>query len=151
MKKFLNIFIIGLIALGLLSGRCQKDKQDPLPYAIVNIRIEPNSTIYINLNTVGGYEYLTAEYPSRGIIVYRISTTDFVAFERTCPFDPDACCDDENGCSRLYVDESGLIIKDDCCGSTYLILDGSNVEGPSVRPLKQYNTSFDGKTLHIYN
>jgi len=150
MNRFLNILIIALISFGLLSTRCKKENEDPLPYAYVNIRIEPNSTLYINLNTVGGYEYLTANSPSRGIIVYRISTVDFVAFERTCPNDPDACCSEE-GCSRLYVDDGGLIIKDDCCGSTYLILDGSNVEGPSVKPLKQYNTSFDGKTLHIYN
>jgi len=151
MNKFFNILIIGLIAIGLLSARCKKENDDPLPYAIVNIRIEPNSTLYINLNTVGGYEYLTADYPSRGIIVYRISVTEFVAFERTCPHDPDACCSVEEGCSRLIVDKGGLIIKDECCESTYLILDGSNVEGPSVKPLKRYNTSFDGKTLHIYN
>lgn len=150
MNKFLNIFIIGLIAIGLLSARCKKE-EEPLPFTYVNIRIEPNSTLYINLNTVGGYEYLTAEQPSRGIIVYRISVTDFVAFERTCPHDPDACCSEENGCPRLVVDEGGLLIKDSCCESTYLILDGSNVEGPSVIPLKQYNTSFDGKTLHIFN
>ncbi len=148
--KLFNLFIIALLAFGFVSAGCQKE-EDPLPYAIVNIRIEPNSTMFINLNTVGGYEYLTAEYPSRGIIVYRISNVDFVAFERTCPHDPDACCTEEDACSRLVVDEGGLLISDACCESTYLILDGSNVEGPSVKPLKQYNTSYDGKTLHIFN
>lgn len=149
MNRFLNILIIGLIAVGLLSARCQKE-DEPLPYAYVNFRIEPNSTLYINLNSPGGYEYITAERPSRGIIVYRVTDMDFVAYERTCPHDPDACCTEES-CSRLYVEEGSVFIKDDCCESRYLILDGTNFDGPSNKPLKQYNTTFDGKTLHIFN
>lgn len=148
-NKLIYLFLGIMILFGLLSTRCAKE-DDPLPWAVVNIHIEPNSTLYINLNTVGGYEYLTANYPSRGIIVYRISTNDFMAFERTCPHDPDACCD-EDGCARLIVEPDGIIIKDECCESQYLILDGSNVTGPSVKPLKQYRTAYDGKTLHIYN
>lgn len=150
MKKPYSTLIFALAAIILVGWSCKKE-DDPLPYAVVNIRIEPNSTLYINLNTVGGYEYITAELPSRGIIVYRLSTNEFLAFERTCPHDPDACCSEENGCSRLIVEESGLIVKDNCCESTYLILDGSNVEGPSNKPLKQYRTSYDGRILHIFN
>jgi len=150
MKNKLIYFILGsLLVLAMTSTRCQKE-ENPLPFAVVNIYIEPNSTLFINLNTVSGHEYITANEPSRGIIVYRISVNEFMAFERTCPHDPDACCD-ENGCSRLIVEDDGVIITDECCGSTYLILDGSNVSGPSVKPLKQYRTSYDGKTLHIYN
>lgn len=148
-NKFIYLILLGVILFGLVFSQCKKE-DDPLPLAVVNIYIEPNSTLYINLNTVGGSEYITANYPSRGLIVYRISVNDFVAFERTCPHDPDACCD-EDGCSRLNVEPDGIIIKDSCCESQYLILDGSNVSGPSVKPLKQYRTSYDGKTLHIYN
>jgi len=148
-KKLIYIPLLGLLFAALLITQCKKEDA-PLPFAVVNIRIEPNSTQFINLNTVGGHEYLTANPPSRGVIVYRISVDEFVAFERTCPHDPDACCD-ENSCSRLNVEEDGIIIKDACCESTYLILDGSNVSGPSVKPLKQYFTSYNGKILHIYN
>ncbi len=128
----------------ILNGDCY------IEMPVVNINIDPNSTQFINLNVVGGYEYITANPPSRGIIVYRTSVNDFKAFERTCPHDPDACCD-ENSCSRIVVEEDGLLMKDDCCGSTYLILDGSNVAGPSVERLRQYRTSYNGETLHIYN
>jgi len=149
MKKKLLYSILGsLVFFALLVSQCKKEDA-PLPFAVVNIRIEPNSTEFINLNTVGGHEYLTALFPSRGVIVYRISVDEFVAFERTCPHDPDACCSE--GCSRLVVEDDGIIIKDGCCESTYLILDGSNITGPSVKPLKQYFTSYNGKTLHIYN
>ena len=129
---------------------CQKDAYTPLPHVDVNIQIFPNSTQYLDLNAVGGFVYLTANYPSRGVIVYRLGSSDFIAFERTCPHDPNACCD-ETQCSRLVVEDSRLTISDPCCGSLYLILDGSNVSGPSQYPLKQYHTSYDGVTLRIFD
>ncbi|OYT17543.1 MAG: hypothetical protein B7C24_02085 [Bacteroidetes bacterium 4572_77] len=149
-RKFTNSILSVLLLFALISSRCNEDDNDPLPFAVVNIQIEPNSTQFLNLNTTGGFEYITANPPSRGIIVYRIDVNNFVAFERTCPHDPDACCD-ETSCSRITVQEDGLIMIDECCGSTYLILDGSNVSGPSVQPLKQYSTSYNGRILHIYN
>jgi hypothetical protein len=150
MKKSLSYgFLLILLMLALFTSHCKKEN-GPLPFAVVNISIEPNSTQFINLNAVGGHEYITANPPSRGIIVYRLSVNDFMAFERTCPYDPDGCCT-TSSCTRLVVEDDGIIVTDSCCGSTYLILDGSNVTGPSVTPLKQYNTTYNGKTLHIYN
>jgi len=136
--------------LMLMWTGCQKEAYTPLPFVEVNIQIFPNSTQYFNLNSIGGFEYLTANSPSRGIIVYRINQEEFVAFERTCPHDPDACCT-EAGCARLVVEENSFMISDSCCGSLYLILDGSNISGPSQYPLKQYHTSYDGTTLHIFD
>lgn len=144
----LKTALITLLFISLVA--CQKDTYTPLPFVEVNIQLFPNSTQYLDLNAVGGFVYLTANYPSRGIIVYRLGTTDFVAFERTCPHDPDACCEGDQ-CSRLVVQESRLTIIDPCCESTYLILDGSNISGPSQYPLKQYHTSYDGTTLRIYD
>jgi len=138
------------ISILLFLVTCQKEAYTPLPHVEVNIQIFPNSTQFLDLNAVGGFVYLTANYPSRGVIVYRISPNDFIAFERTCPHDPDACCTD-NECSRLVVDDSRLTISDSCCGSVYLILDGSNISGPSEYPLKQYYTSYDGTTLRIFD
>ena len=148
-KKLIFGILITFLLIGLLTSQCKKE-DDPLPYAIVNITIKPNSTQYINLNTTGGYEYLTANEPSRGVIVYRIDADNFVAFERTCPHDPDACCDGTS-CARIAIEEGGLFMKDDCCESVYLILDGSNVSGSSEKPMKQYSTSYNGEILHIYN
>lgn len=148
MKFRLSLIAVSMI---LFLVTCQKDAYTPLPHVDVNIQIFPNTTQYIDLNSIGGFVYLTANYPSRGIIVYRIDQSSFVAFERTCPHDPDGCCEG-NQCARLVVDEnSPFIISDPCCGSMYLILDGSNVSGPSQYPLKQYHTSFDGNSLRIYD
>jgi len=140
----INLFIVFLLTT------CQKDAYTPLPHVDVNIQLFPNSTQYLDINTVGGFVYITANYPSRGIIVYRLTDSEFLAFERTCPHDPDACCTGTQ-CSRLVVDQSRLRITDSCCQSVYLILDGSNISGPSQYRLKQYNTSYDGTVLHIFD
>jgi nitrite reductase/ring-hydroxylating ferredoxin subunit len=111
----------------------------------VDIYIKPNSTEYLELNPVGGWVYLTAQYPSRGILVYRISMDEFMAYERTCPHDPD------KDCARIQVESSGTTAVDSCCMSRYIMHDGSPFQGPSKRPLKQYRTNYDGITLHIFN
>jgi len=149
-KKLKTKTILIYLLLLLFLTACQKDASSPLPHVEVNIQIFPNSIQYLELNSPGGFVYLTANSPSRGITVYRIDQSSFIAFERTCPYDPDACCEGTQ-CSRLIVEDSRLSILDPCCGSTYLILDGSNISGPSQYPLKQYHTSYDGTTLRIYD
>jgi nitrite reductase/ring-hydroxylating ferredoxin subunit len=145
----IRIVYASLLVLFFLTA-CQKEAYTPLPHVDVNIQVFPNSTQYLDLNATGGFVYLTANFPSRGIIVYRIAPSDFIAFERTCPHDPNACCEGSQ-CSRLVVEDSRLTIMDPCCKSVYLILDGSNISGPSQYPLKQYHTTYDGVTLRIFD
>ena len=133
--SFLTLFI-------LLTPRCKKDK-DEIPYVYVNFYVDINSTQYIGLNSVGGYIYVTGGV--RGIIIYRKSVDEFVAFERDCPYQP------TNSCALVEVDQSAVMAVDSCCGSKFLLLDGSIIEGPATIMLKQYQTSFDGNILHVFN
>ncbi len=148
MKKLFSIIFSILLFIGFVYA-CKEDAK-PLPYTNVNINIQPNSPLYPSLNTVGGFAMLTANYPSRGVIVYRLSSSQFLAYERTCPHDADACCNQDT-CTRLVVESSGLEVIDPCCGSKFLIIDGSVASGPSNYPLKQYAADYDGDILHIYN
>lgn len=144
--NLLGIFSI-LVILFIIHG-CGKEKNiyDQIPYAPINVYIEPNSTKYQRLNTVGGWEYITAQEPSRGLIVYRYSLNEFRVYERTCPHDP------EKPTARVEVtEENYLIAVDSTCMSRFIITDGTAFDGPSQLPLMQYRTSFDGNTLHIYN
>lgn len=143
--KFKNkIFVILIVftSSSLLFVNCNKDK-DNIPYVKVNIIINVISTQYNKLNTVGNWEYLTGGY--KGIVVYRKSVDEFVAFDRCCTYKP------ELDCERIAIDKSGVVAKDSCCGSEFLLLDGSIMKGPAKRNLKSYNTSFDGVYLQIYN
>jgi len=41
---------------------------------------------YANLNAVGGWVYVTGGV--RGIIIYKKNSSEFAAYERCCPYDP---------------------------------------------------------------
>lgn len=142
-KAIFPIFFLLIIAA---IGCKEKKNESPIPYAEVNISLNLNDARYMELNTIGGFLYLTANYPSNGIIVYRKSFEEYLAFERTCTFEP------LGDCCMLYIDDSFTFAEDTCCGSQFLLLDGSPLaEAPAKIPLKQYRTALDGSILHIYN
>ena len=126
----------------LVGTGCEKD-DDTIPGAIVNIVLSTTHADFNDLNAVGGWIYLIGG--SRGILVYRVSIEEFMAYDRHCTYTP------QESCALVDVDSSGVIAVDKCCGSKFVLTDGSVVNGPASIPLKQYQTSFDGNLLHIFN
>jgi len=145
--RFIKILGLSLIVLFVLSTAwsCnEKVQHDSIPEVAVNLNIDIGSTMYIELNTIGGWVYLTGGY--RGILVYRIAVDEFVAYDRGCPYDPF----DEH--SRITMDPSGITCSDTAvCGSKFSILDGGPIIGPATLPLKRYYTYFDGNILTVNN
>jgi hypothetical protein len=143
--RFTNkILLIPGFLLFLLPGCSKKSETvNDIPYVAVSFSINPNSTEYINLNTVDGSEYLTGGY--KGILVFRKSVNEFVSFERACPYDW------QNTNARILVDTSGITAYCPVCKSKYILLDGTPFKGPSRYPLKQYQSYFDGTNLIITN
>lgn len=128
-----------------MCGSCGKQPIHPVPYVPFNQSINLNLPSYFSLAGVGGYAYVTGG--SRGIIIYRRSLDEFVAFDRHSPADPDALCEEP-----LYPDsENFLVLKDSCNSATFSLFDGSPITGSSFG-LMQYATNFDGNSiLTIYN
>lgn len=131
-----------------------------IPDVALYYRIDPNSSFFLELNTVGGYIYLdempgyTVPYPSRGIIVYREDIDRFRAFERQPPNNPNQCCDEgENPkvCTKLIVGANYPFAKDTCTGNLYFLQDGTLFSGTGQYSMIQYNTFYDGVTLTISN
>lgn len=144
--RSIKIFIlIGLLLIPVfIHQSCKKDnKEDLVPYAVVDFYINTTSTQYLELHTVGGWVNVTGGV--RGIILYRKSVDEYMAFERNCTYQP------SNSCARVSVDNTNLIAVDSCCGSKFLMTDGSVLQSPAVYPLKQYRTSLDGGILHVFN
>lgn len=142
-KLKLLIFLVIVISIGLFLG-CKKDKTNTFPSVYVDFYIDPNSTIYLELNTPGGWVYLTGGVD--GIIAYRVGVDDFRAFDRACPYENYAVG------SRVDVESSNTTaIDSNACGSRFVLLDGSVLKGPATKPLHQYNAVYDGQYLHIYN
>ncbi|MBK9292211.1 MAG: hypothetical protein IPM52_11380 [Bacteroidetes bacterium] len=143
--------VLLVFVLWLAFVSCAKEERNPnIPNVYINILINPNSTQYQPLNTAGGWMYLTSDLPSRGIIVHRINQTEFVAFDRIPPNEPNKCCDGNN-CTRLVVDGNYPFAKDNCTGTLYSLLDGSIFQGSGRWPMIRYNTAYDGAMLRIFN
>ena len=159
-----KLHLLILIALLPLLHGCQKYPENPnrpiLPYPIT---IYPNTMQYQALNTISGWIYITSdvESTSRGIIVYRESETEFLAYDRMPPNEPDACTDSQGHTTRLVVDFPFVV--DQCNNAHYSILDGQIIirvpdmipnfptDGTVVYPLIQYHTTYDGYKLTITN
>ena len=138
------IIIISVVLISSTWSCIEKTPHDAIPEVAVNLSLDVNSTMYIELNTIGGYVYLTGGY--KGILVYRIAIDEFVAYDRACPFDP------FEQTARIIMDPSGITCSDSTsCDSQFGILDGSVIRGPSTLPLKRYYTYYDGNTLTINN
>ncbi len=132
-----------LLNLFLFSS-CDENK-NPIPTVYVDIYIDLNDTQYYDLQSVGGYVYITGGV--NGILIYRSSADEFRAYDRTCPYDPDI--------GRVIVNDSRLNAVDSvgCKSEFSLLLDGAVSQGPSQFPLKAYTCIYDinAQILHIKN
>jgi nitrite reductase/ring-hydroxylating ferredoxin subunit len=135
------LFVLPLAFIALLS--CNKGPLHVIPDVPVNIYIYPNDPLFFNLQAVGGWVYVSGGY--RGILVYRKTFDEFMAYDRACPSTPDGGC-------RATVEQNNITLLCDCDSTRYQLYDGLQVSGPGGGiPLKAYRTSFDGNALHIYN
>ncbi|MDQ3047471.1 MAG: hypothetical protein M3R27_08000 [Bacteroidota bacterium] len=137
-----SIFLSILFLSVFISGGCKKD-ENSIPNTAVDIYIYTNNPSFIDLNAVGGWVYITGGV--RGILIYRKSTSEFMAYDRNCTYQPN------DPCATVVVDNSNIIARDTCCNSQFSMVDGSVIQAPAGLPLKGYNTTFDGNVLHIYN
>ena len=85
MVKYAGILIVILMMVGFSCNNKNNDNPN-VPSVNINLTIDPNSTLYLELNAPGGWIYLDEvpgvyiPYPSRGIIVYRQDINFFKAF-----------------------------------------------------------------------
>ncbi len=101
------------------------------------VSINLNYPQYQRLRLDGGYQYVD-DVGMRGVILYRLDETTYIAYERLCSMEEDAI---------VTLDGSGLFMKG--CQSTYDFSDGRPSGGPAFRPLLRYRTSLTGNTLVI--
>ena len=141
-QKFLAISLILLNTM--LWSSCERDlTDDPIPDAFFqDIRLDLSFPEYIRLRTDGG-TYLIPDKGVRGIIVYRKSSGNFLAYEKNCSYHPN------DACANVEVDSSNLFLTDFCCGSTFSFDEGLPTGGPAWRPLRRYRTFMTGFVLTI--
>jgi hypothetical protein len=131
-----------LILVSLLG--CTPDlADDPIPIIpFADVVINLSLPEYLSLQTNGGNKELSTG-GVRGIIVYRINASSYIAYERNCSYHPNGAC------ATVNVHSSGLFMIDPCCSSNFSFTDGTPTGGPAWRPLQRYRTQLSGTTLTI--
>jgi hypothetical protein len=158
MNKIIGVALLVLfIAAGIASCGKKNNNNPNVPQVSINLTVDPNSTLFLELNSVGGWIYLDEvpgmdiRYPSRGIIVYRQDVDLFKAYERQPPNVPFQCCDANQNCTKLIVGSNYPFVKDTCTETLYSLLDGTIFSGEGQYSLIQYNAFYDGVLLYINN
>jgi hypothetical protein len=138
-----NRILFVIISLFLVA--CNKVNNNPVPNFPFDISIDINLPSYNGLSGVGGWAYVAGG--SKGIIVYRRSMDEFVAFDRHSPADVNGTCS-----QPLYPDTINFLqLNDDCNNAKFSLYDGSPISGSDFG-LRMYQTMFNGSNqLRIYN
>ena len=142
-KAFVLLLMAGIFGLCIIA--CSKSSSSNNA-GLVNVTLDFSLPQYASLNAVAGYYY----YPNagiKGIIIYRVSSSQFNCYEANCTYNPTATC-------APMVVQSSFYVVDTCknCGSKFLLVDGSVNKGPATVPMTQYKVNYDGvTTLHITN
>lgn len=142
-STYIPLIAILLIAISILACEKNSSNSNGTPTAYVDLYVNITFPSYAMLNSVGGWVYVNGGV--RGILLYRKSVSEFIAYERNCTYQPNTPC------ATVFVDVNGLILRDTCCGSKFLITDGSVNQTPATIPLTRYQTTFDGNEVHIFN
>lgn len=136
MRKIIILTLIVSVFLSCGSG------DNYIPNTYVNFSI-----VASEIGGVGNGIYTSNIYGVNGIIIFHKDINQYVAYERSCSYDPRE--------PRAIVNMNNIytptFLIDSCCNSKFLIEDGSPFDGPAILPLKQYQTSFDGVYVNVFN
>lgn len=141
----MKVLFILLIAGLTLSSSCKKNNSgNPVPVIPTDMTININLPTYNSLIGVGGWCYVVGG--SKGIVVYRRSLDEFVAFDRHSPANDGLCAN-----PLVIDDDNNLQLIDSCNNAVFSLVDGSPIAN-SEFGLRAYVTFFNGTDqLRIYN
>jgi hypothetical protein len=141
-KQKYKHFLIFFLFIGIVS--CKKSNLNPVPSIPFDITIYLNLPSYNSLEAVGGWTYVNGG--SKGIVVYRRSVDEFVAFDRHSPANDGTCA------FPLTTNPDNFLQLDDSCSTAKFSLYDGSIIADSEFGLRQYQTFWDGSTsLRIYN
>lgn len=137
--------IVTVVFFFLTSSSCRQ-RLHPVPDIPFNINIDINLPTYSTLQSIGSFAYVN-QVGVKGIVIYRRSIDEFVAFDRM------STAAGGDTCQPLFVDPDNLLLmKDPCTASTFSLFDGSLLTGPAEWGLRAYRVFFNGANiLNIQN
>jgi hypothetical protein len=125
---------------------CKTTNNHPVQPSPFQIEVNLTLPSYSGLQGISGYAYVSGGV--KGIVIYRKSQNEFVAFDRMATTENAADCE-----SGVVINPDNFLVLDDPCSDTqYSLFDGSIVSGDVEWGLRGYIVQFDGSnTLRILN
>jgi nitrite reductase/ring-hydroxylating ferredoxin subunit len=154
MKNKFHLTITSIIFLLATFLSCSKsdvttnNNVDFFPPVAVNLQLNLTLAQNMILTIPGGWKYEFGG--NKGIVICALPDNSFVAYDRTCSYNP------KDTCSTCVVDSSNAFISCGtkalpCCGSKFSLANGFPLSAPARLPLKQYRVRKDGDMLYITN
>ena len=140
-RSKLQFFLVSICLL-LVLNFCNK-KEDDLPFAYINQTYDISYAAYLSLQAVGGSVTIENEGVN-GILVYRKSLEEIVAYDGNCTYNPEARC-------AAKITNFSNEASDTCCGSVFQLFDGVPSKGPASLALYEYKVTFSGDNFTIRN
>jgi nitrite reductase/ring-hydroxylating ferredoxin subunit len=151
----MNKFWVTLLAFGWLSitlPQCKKNTDTTDFFNPVQFKTQLNLSLpqYIHLTFPQGYVYIPEG--NKGTVVYHLPQGGYIAYDRTCSYNP------SDACATLTIDSNYIGLRcghynkgfQQCCASVFDLNSGIAIQKPASKPLKQYYTSFDEVNQILY-
>jgi hypothetical protein len=142
--RTLRIGITTILVAGILAmASCEPDLRDAEipPANFADLYLNLSLPKYQAIRTDGGAVY--EDGGVRGLIIYRVSASQYIAYERNCSYTPNEAC------ATVDIHASRIYMEDPCCGSTFSFSNGQPIGGAAWRPLRKYYTSVNSSQLVI--
>jgi nitrite reductase/ring-hydroxylating ferredoxin subunit len=140
----LRMGITTMVVAGILAmASCEPDLRDAEipPGQFADLYINLSLPKYQPIRTDGGSMY--EDGGVRGLIIYRVSASQYIAYERNCSFTPNEAC------ATVDIHTSRIYMEDPCCGSSFSFSNGQPLGGAAWRPLRRYYTTVNSSQLTI--
>lgn len=116
-----------MIGLFLLVACGKEDSIIPDTY--VNFRF---SDVEYQQKRDGNGLYFVNGYGVAGLVIFKVSGGEYVAFDRCSTVNPEKRC-------AVQAGDTAFTLTDPCSGAMFSILDGAPAKAPATRALKQYS------------
>ncbi len=136
-----RVFLLLLLITIISCGTSDDDRNPILPNIPVNVTLNLNLPLYQNLQFDSSSAFVE-NHGIKGIIVFRISENNILAWDAACPHLAPSDC--------TAMSLIGVEITCPCDDSKFSILNGSPLSGTQFS-MKQYRATKNGNSITITN
>jgi hypothetical protein len=143
--RLAKLKLLGIVMASLTPFfSCVEEEPKIIPDVYVNLKIYLEYPQFTDLQVTGNaIIYPNEGYNDNGVIIFRLSPEEFLAFDATCPQHIE-----ENTAIAIDSDEFATG-KCPHCNTTYSFLNYG--QASSGYPLKRYKTTYSGGYVYITN